>query len=284
MERQMKRPVFLLVLMSLLLPGCMTLDGFLFNSEKITSYKLPGNTIPDSLISQVTFQSGGNTLYGYWVKNAGDSAARPGVTLLYCHGNKHSIDEYWDRVMMLHKLGVNLFVFDYRSYGLSGGNSTEKGLQEDIGAALAYLASVYHVPSDSDTLCLYGYSLGCFPAIYAAGLPETKAYRLIAESPFASANSLTQSGLGGLDIPQLWLTDGEYNNAENIKKITCPFLLFHGEDDDFVRWRDNGKIVYDNAPDNPKKLVLVPKAVHTDVPQTLGEPVYLQDIRAFFGP
>jgi uncharacterized protein len=279
MERQMTGRRLIALLPLLLIPGCMSLDGFLFNTEKLTGYKLPGNTIPDSLIRQETFTSAGNTLYGYWVKN---NSGRPGVTVLYCHGNKHSIDDYWDRVMFLHDLGVNVFVFDYRGFGMSGGTSSEQGLREDADAALAFIKADTALFRNSDTLCVYGYSLGCYPAIYLAGLANTGARWLIAESPFASSNSLTQSGLGGLDIPETWLTDGDFNNAENIKKITCPLLLFHGEIDDFVRYRDNGKIVFENAPDRPKVLVLVPGAVHTNVPQTLGEAVYLQKIQAFF--
>ena len=46
------------------------------------------------------------------------------------------------------------------------------------------------------------------------------------------------------------------HNAEKIKNIKSPLLLFHGDDDDSVRFRDNGKVVFDNAPE-PKKLVLV---------------------------
>ena len=51
-------------------------------------------------------------------------------------------------------------------------------------------------------------------------------------------------------------------------------MLFHGEYDEFVRYRDNGKIVYNAAP-NPKELVLVPNALNTDVPYVMGKENYL---------
>ncbi|HEX2869321.1 MAG TPA: alpha/beta hydrolase [Ignavibacteriales bacterium] len=260
------------VLVSVLTAGC-NMDSFLFNEKKITSYKLPGNDIPDSLIKQVTFKSGGNTLYGYWVQGEGFFKTE---TILYCHGNKENIDNYWDRVMYLHKLGVNVFIFDYRGFGLSEGISSEEGLHEDANAAWNFIKVNYGVRPES--LFLYGYSLGNVASIYlAAEVVQPK--RLIAEAPFASANSLTQGSIV-LDIPSGWLTKGKFDNVEEIKKINTPFLLLHGSDDDFVRFRDNGKIVFDNAPE-PKRLILVQGAVHTNIPEKMGIDEYLHSLKIF---
>jgi len=244
------------------------LDGFLFNTEKIEKYQLPGNTIPLKLIEEVTFKSGDYALFGYWVKTSNN---RRGLTVLYSHGNKHHIDEYWDRVMYLHQLGVNVFIYDYRGFGRSEGESSEKALYEDGEAALNYVLSHFTVLPDS--LIIYGYSLGNVPAIYqAAG--QIRPLCLISEAPFASANSLTQ-GSTIIDIPPRWLTEGEFDNIKYIKQINTPFLLLHGEADDFVRFRDNGKVLFENAPE-PKKLLLVPKANHGDIPETMKIENYLQ--------
>ncbi|MCU7493007.1 MAG: alpha/beta hydrolase [Ignavibacteria bacterium] len=252
--------------------GC-DMDSFLFNDKKISAYKLPGNNIPDSLIKQVTFISGGNTLYGYWVK--GENYYNS-FTILYCHGNKENIDNYWDRIMYLHQLGVNVFIFDYRGFGMSEGTSSEVGMHEDAEAAWNFIKVNYAVKPAS--LILYGYSLGNVASIYLAA-EVVKPMALIAEAPFASANSLTQGSLV-LDIPAGWLTKGKFNNAEEIKKITTPFLLLHGSDDDFVRFRDNGQVVYDNAPE-PKTLIVVPGAVHTNIPEKMGVEEYLMSLRKF---
>ena len=271
----MKKKIANLVvsLLFVVLIGC-ELDGFLFNSRKLDKYQLPGNTIPSSLIDQVTFESGGNTLYGYWVHSSGE---RSGLTILYCHGNKYHIDHYWDRVMFLHRLGVNVFIFDYRGYGMSEGTSSEVGLYADGRAALDYVTS--HKAVKSDSLILYGYSLGNVVSIYLAA-ERTRPLCLIAEAPFASANSLTQNSLL-LDVPAQWLTEGQFDNAERIKHIDTPFLLLHGADDDFVRYRDNGKIVFQNAP-QPKKEIVISGAKHTDIPQTLGVESYLDQLQEWF--
>ncbi|MBI4501361.1 MAG: alpha/beta hydrolase [Gemmatimonadetes bacterium] len=245
--------------------GC-SLDGFLFNHRATDAYQLPGNTISANLIEPVTLRSGDNTLYGFWVGSAG---GRPGITAIYFHGNKHDIDQYWDRVMFLHDAGINVFVFDYRGFGRSEGTPTEAGLYADAEAALAYVLSRPGVSPDS--IGLYGYSLGNVPSIYLAAERFDPLF-LMAESPFAAANSLTQASLA-LNLPPGWLTDGRFDNVAEIRKIRAPLLLLHGEDDDFVRYRDNGRVVFENAPD-PKQLKLVPGAVHDDVPQKMGLDVY----------
>ncbi len=264
----MKRIVFIII--SLILVSC-SLDAFLFNTEEFSEYTFPANTIQESLIEAVTFTSEGNTIYGFWV---GSNGSRPGLTILYCHGNKHHIDEYWDRVMYLHELGGNVFIFDYRGYGKSEGKPSNEGMHADATAALNFIMQQKQVLADS--LVIYGFSLGNVASIYLTATQITP-YTLIAEAPFASINSLTQ-GSTVLDIPAFWLTEGNFDNAENIKKIECPLLLIHGEDDDFVRYRDNGKVVFQNAP-TQKKLVLVPKAGHSDIPEVMGETAYLETLR-----
>jgi len=57
-------------------------------------------------------------------------------------------------------------------------------------------------------------------------------------------------------------------------------MLFHGRGDDFVRFRDNGKVVYDAAP-SPKELVLVQNAHHTNVPYKMGKENYLNKMETW---
>jgi fermentation-respiration switch protein FrsA (DUF1100 family) len=247
------------------------MDSFLFNTETLDHYSPPAS-IPDSLLEPVTLKSDGLNIYGYWI---GSDGTRPGLTILYCHGNKHSMDEYWDRIEFLRKLGGNIFTFDYRGFGRSEGESSEEGLYADAEAALANVLARGVLP---DSLVLYGFSLGNVASFHLADGKVTPRC-LIAESPFASSTALAQ-GATVLDFPARWLTDGTYDNAETIRRIHVPLLLLHGVEDDFVRYRDNGKVVFDNA-NEPKKLLPIPGATHTDVPQTMGVDNYLQELKAW---
>ena len=62
--------------------------------------------------------------------------------------------------------------------------------------------------------------------------------------------------------------------SKKIKKIKTPLLLLHGGKDDFVRYRDNGKIIFQNAPE-PKKLALVNSATHNNIPTAYGKWDYI---------
>lgn len=269
----MKRTIGLLALLGIALAGCLEMDSFLTNALTIDEYTLPANTIPAHLIEPVTFDSEGNTLHGFWVASDG---ARPGVSILYCPGNKHNIDAYWDRVMFLHGLGVNLFIFDYRSFGRSEGTFSEAGMHADARAALAYALARPEVSADS--LGLYGYSLGNVASIYLAAEAVDPLF-LIAEAPFAAASSLTQGALS-LGLPAGWLTGGQFDNVAHVRRIDTPFLLLHGDRDDLVRYRDNGRVVFEHAPE-PKRLLLVPGAAHDNIPQMMGLDAYLAEVAAW---
>ena len=262
----MKGMRWLALLCLLTSAGCLEMDSFLADEAELDVYALPGNTIAEELIEPVTFESEGNRLYGFWVASNGE---RPGITILYCHGNKHHIDEYWDRVMFLHELGVNLFIFDYRGFGLSEGTFSEKAMLADARAALQYVRT--RPGGIADSLGLYGYSLGNVASIYLAAEVVDPLF-LVAEAPFASASALSQGALN-VALPAGWLTEGTFDNAQRIRQITTGLLLLHGEMDDFVRYRDNGKVVYENAP-VPKRLHLVPGARHNNIPQTMGLDTY----------
>jgi len=268
----MKTRIFTFFLIGVAFVSC-TLDSNLFNPEELDKYQLPGNTIPLHLIEEVEMNSNGFKIYGFWIAS---NSQRPGITMLYCHGNKHNIDEYWDRVMLLHKAGINIFIFDYKGYGKSEGELSEQEIYEDSKTALNYVKS--RAEYNADSLCYYGYSLGNVASIYLASEVQDPLC-LFSEAPFASANSLIQGSLI-LDAQSRWLTDGEFDNVAKIKDINTPFMLFYGEDDDFVRYRDNGKLVYKAAP-NPKELILVPNALHNDVPYVMGIENYLNKITSW---
>lgn len=248
-----------------LLAGCADMDSFLFNTEPLDRYHPPQRL--DSLLEPLTLRSGGETIYGYRLRSNGH---RPGLTVLYLHGNKENMDQYWDRVEYLGRLGASVVTIDYRGFGMSTGESSEPGLKEDAEAALAWIRA-NGVPDDS--VVVYGFSLGCYPAIHLAGT-RLQPRAVIVESPFASATALVQGG-AIFDFQRGWLTDGTFDNVSGIGRVTAPVLLMHGLSDDFVRYRDNGRVVFEAA-NEPKRLIPVPGAVHDNVPQSIGIDEYVR--------
>ncbi len=263
----------MLVALSLLLNSCMKMDSFLYNTKELQSYTLSHAIIPDSAVEELNCVSEGNTLYGFYVHSNGKHSD---LTVLYCHGNKESIDPYWERVELLYQAGFNVYIFDYRGFGKSQGSSSESSLATDARAALAALKAHTHVADSS--LAIYGFSLGGVPAIdLAANVIQPRV--LITESIFASGETLVQSGTL-LDIPGSFLLKGEYPNSTRIRSVHTPLLMLHGDSDTFIDIDKSGRAIYAQAND-PKHFIPVPGANHTDVPMRYGTAKYISLIEDF---
>jgi alpha-beta hydrolase superfamily lysophospholipase len=249
------------------------LDNLLFHTKTLSSYTLPSTVVPDSARQLVTLGSRGKTIYGFFVKS---SVGRRDRTILYCHGNLESIEKYWDRVELLYRAGYSIFIFDYEGFGMSQGECSEEALYADGRAALEYVSSRPDViPGD---IIYYGYSLGCVVAIELAA-DQLAPKVLVCEAPFASGQSIVQSGTL-LDVPGNVVLEGEYDNAAKIRNVHVPLLLFHGTDDRFVDITNNGQVVFDNA-NSPKKFIRVSGAGHTTIPWTMGADKYMQVLEDF---
>lgn len=206
------KTIVLFGILPVIFTGCMKLDSFLYDNEKLTTYEpLPNSVIPESAREFVTLESQGKKIYGYFLKaNRSDTASHPEITVLYCHGNYQHLKYYWDRAEYLYKTGFNVFIFDYKGFGMSEGESTEESLYADGSAALQYVLNRPDVV-DSNVV-LYGFSLGNVVSFHLAAKEFTPRV-FIAEAPFASGDALVKSGTV-IDIPGSYVLKGEYNNAE----------------------------------------------------------------------
>jgi len=269
----MKHSIIWMWLTILLFSSC-SLDSFLYNQQKLDHYELSTAVIPESNRRMITFSAEGKALYGFYVLPT--DTLDLGLTVLYCHGNKRNIEEYWNRVELFYQMGLRCLIFDYRGFGMSEGEPTASGLYADGRAALHFVQDSLNV--DSSRLVLYGFSLGNVISIdLAAG--SVHPYRLIAEAPFASAEALLHNSTP-LDIPGSFVIDDNLNNAERVRGIRAPLLLLHGDADDFIPWPTNGRVVYENAP-QPKELELVHGANHADIPWVMGLENYRNRILHF---
>jgi pimeloyl-ACP methyl ester carboxylesterase len=259
--------LFFIVVLGLAFSSC-DMDPFLFNTKTLDHYTLSNAVIPDSARQQLSFQSQGKNIYGFFVKSKKQVNAVKDYTLLYFHGNKYNIQEYWDRVEFFYNAGFSILIFDYQGFGKSEGTCSEDAIYSDSRAARSYLLSMPGI--DTSKIIYYGYSLGCAVAVdLAVQYPPQK---LILEAPFASGEALIQSGTL-LDIPGSYLLKGEFNNVDKIKNIHVPVAIIHGADDKFIDMNKNGAEVFNNA-NLPKVFIPVPGADHTNVPQKMGIPAY----------
>jgi len=245
-----------LTLFALTQTGCMSLDFLFLDTPQTDAYDISTEIIPEDLIEPVTFEAeDGTVLHGMWAHQP-----VPSPPLIFFHGNGGHIGDNWDRVEYYWEWHTHdIFIFDYREFGMSEGKATFDGVMEQDG-----LAAVEHVRAwaiaEPEEIAWVALSLGGAVAIHT--LDEVSAQALVMESTFANADYLLDEGTG-LDLPTGWFFKGPYDNVAEIASITAPVFIIHGRDDDFIN-PESAELLFEAAP-KPKSL-WQPKGVgHSDL-------------------
>jgi fermentation-respiration switch protein FrsA (DUF1100 family) len=191
--------------------------------------------------------------------------------ILWCHGNGGNLSDGFDAAKDFRKLGLSVFLFDYRGYGKSEGSPDGKGVMLDAEAAYRYVTQQLGNPPSR--LVLLGESLGGAPAIRLASRHESAA--LITQSTFTSIRDMA-----GVRFPYFpWLrffVRTDFPNLETISSVRVPKLLIHSRTDEVVPfWM--GEKLYAQAT-QPKELWVIERARHND---TFGIDGYWARIRTF---
>lgn len=180
-----------------------------------------------------------NQLHGWFVP-----ADTANLTVLYFHGNAGNISGRMETIQLLHQLGLNVFIFDYRGYGQSEGHPTEEGTYRDAEAAWNYLQSERDIPGSD--IVIMGRSLGGSVAAWLAARKNPAAS--IIETTFTSAADL------GADLypwlPVRWMIKYEYNTLQNIQEIDSPVFMSHSRADQVVPFHHSKKLF--EAANQPK--------------------------------
>jgi uncharacterized protein len=182
-----------------------------------------------------------------WVMPAANGAS--GFWLLVCHGNAGNLSQF-DRpahYAALRQLGLNLFAFDYRGYGESGGMPSEHGLYRDADAAYRYLREERGVPAER--IIVFGHSLGSAVAIDLASRVQTAG--LIVEGGLVSVVQRGQELYPF--IPVRWIARTRFSSIDKIPKVATPKLFLHAVADEVIPL-SHGRRLF-QAAGEPKTLV-----------------------------
>ena len=193
------------------------------------------------------------------------------ATMLFFHGNAGNISHRLDSIGIFNRLGLNVFIIDYRGYGQSEGKVTEKGTYRDAEAAWKYLNKIQTI--SEKPIIIFGRSLGASIAAWLASKHTPAA--LIVESGFTSVASMGQRFYPFL--PVRWLTYIKYDTKQYVKDITCPVLVAHSSSDEIIPY-DEGREIFDAAPD--PKIFLEMRGGHNDGFLVSG-PSYVDGLRSF---
>jgi len=202
-----------------------------------------------------------------------------GGVVLYLHGNGSNVGANVEHANRFHRLGLSVFLIDYRGYGKSQGDfPSESQVYEDAQLAWDYLVKQRGV--NPNQIYIYGHSLGGAIAIDLA-VRHPEAAGLIVEGSFTSTRAMVdfQKGMFWL-FPIDWLLTQRFDSLSKVDRLQMPVLFIHGTADNVVPVEMSKKL-FDAAPD-PKQLYIVPDGGHNNVAQ-IGGAEYLQIVSQFFG-
>lgn len=231
---------------------------------------------PDKLglaYEEVRFKTrDGLTLIGWFLPAQGPALG----TVLQLHGNAENISTHFTSLAWMPARGFNVFIFDYRGYGASGGEPSLEGAQIDIEAAVQTLLARTDI--DRDRIVMYGQSLGgALAAYYVAHSQHRDRLRaLVLESTFSDYVDIVREKFADhwFSWPFQWLpqltVDDRFSPLPTMASISpLPLLVLHGDQDRIVPMH-HGKRLYEAALE-PKQLWIVPGAGHIQTMRNPGE-------------
>jgi len=174
-------------------------------------------------------------LSGWFIPSEGASGV-----ILFCHGNAGNISHRLESIQIFHRLGLNVFIFDYRGYGRSEGKPSEIGTYKDVEAVWQYLVEERQVSPNS--IVVFGRSLGGAVAAWLANRHTPGA--LILESAFTSVPDIAARLYPYL--PVRLLSRFKYNTAEYLDEVACPVLIVHSREDEIMPF-SHGKQLFERA-------------------------------------
>ena len=207
-------------------------------------------------------------------------------TILYFHGNGANAANRASKIETIRASGFGVLYLNNRGYGGSSGRPTEENNVADAIAAYDYLSQV---GEPADKIVAYGESLGSGQAVRLAAKRPVAA--VVLEAPLTSTVDVARTGqavrlaakrpvaavvleaplTSTVDVARtvyFWLPIGllltdKYNNERNIRSVTAPVLILHGEQDEVIPV-EMGCRIY-RAANEPKRIELFPQGSHSDL-------------------
>ncbi len=169
--------------------------------------------------------------------------------LVFCHGNAGNISHRLDSIRLFHEMDLSVLIFDYRGYGKSEGEPSEKGMYLDVEAAYDFLVNVKGAAPSR--IIVFGRSLGS--AVAAELAMRRTAGALIIESGFTSVPDLGRKFFP--HMPVKLISRFHYATIDKVGRLHLPKLFIHSPDDEIVPYA-HGKSLFAAATE-PKEFLTI---------------------------
>jgi hypothetical protein len=198
--------------------------------------------------------------------------------ILFFHGNGEIVADYDYIAPLYNQKGINLFVADYRGYGLSTGTPTFSTMISDAHILFRQCSHMLQERHYTGSLFLMGRSLGSASAVELAYHYQSQIKGLIIESGFANILGLFEHL--GFPVKSLGITEEpQFSNLIKIRSISIPTLIIHAEYDQLIPFTE-AQDLFNNLATEEKHLVVIPRADHNTI-LVLGTEQYFQALEEF---
>jgi fermentation-respiration switch protein FrsA (DUF1100 family) len=199
------------------------------------------------------------------------------ATVLYLGGNGSLMVKSRPLIQAYATLPVNLLLIDYRGYGLSSGEPTVRGVQEDARSAFRFVTS--DAVPQTEKIFVHGHSMGSF--LSALLTEENSVDGYILESPVTEVSRWTKRLIPWPLRPFIRFNIDDdvkaQSNSDRVAAITTPLLILGGTSDDVTPIR-MAEELYDLSASGQKRLVKISGGGHNNLPNTS---IYRQALRDF---
>ncbi len=214
-------------------------------------------------------------------------------TVIYLHGVGDCKIGGVPYAKLFFEKGLNVFLYDSRRHGQSGGKYCTYGYYEkhDVSTVIDYLLS--RQDAHIGNIGLFGTSMGAAVGLQAAAIDD-RIDAIVAEASFTNLRTIMvdyQKRI--IKLPWHFLRNVAMSRSqtiarfkardvspiESVKKLHKPILFIHGTDDSRIK-TDYSRALFESA-NEPKELLLVPEGDHTDL-LNVGGSEYERRIIAFF--
>lgn len=224
----------------------------------------PDYVYPDG-IQKVDFESlDGTPLNGWYIRCKSPQAAQRPV-LLYIHGNAGNLAAQYFQYSFLADWGYDVFIFDYRGFGFSGGRPTREGLWKDTQAAFRELT----ILAPGRNYGVVGFSMGAaYAVLLASQEPRISAAAYL--GGFTTFRDIGSYTLGTWGFPR-WTTPWLAwllvpNGLDPLESAGVsehpPALFVHGKADGNIPYEMGRQL--DEVYRGPKELLIMPGYGHGD--------------------
>ncbi|HEX9614759.1 MAG TPA: alpha/beta fold hydrolase, partial [Bacteroidota bacterium] len=232
----------------------------------------------------------GISLHGWLIRQKKKPAKG---TIIYLHGVGDCKTAGVPLARLFFSKGFNVLLYDSRAHGESGGPFCTYGYYEkhDVTTAIDFLLKSRGLKAGR--IGVFGTSMGAAVAIQAAAV-EHRIKAVVAEACFSDLRTISVDYQRRIiKLPWHFLRNvamgrsqtiarfraRDVSPVEDVKRLTIPVLFIHGTEDHFISY-EYSKILYHHARE-PKEILLVPGADHTDIWEISGA-LYAQKISSFF--